>query len=546
MLTSRTKALPVAALLAALAVAASPSLASAAQRYASPSGAGAGCTSANPCAFEDAVKIAVAGDEVIASPGDYALASTVEDKAEITLRGVAGQPRPRLLFSGPNQAGLRLMHGSLLRDMEIEQAAAVAAVTTSGARLDRVVVKGGGGISDCPVNIMNGIVRDTVVVAAVNPICSFGYPTPNTSAYRNVTAVATQPGSAAIVVSAPTGVANVELRNVIARGGAGGPGFSILTDVPGGQATVTATHSNFENWGQYGANTKFIDGGGNQHAPPTFVNAAGSDYREAAGSVTIDSGVNEPLNGAFDVDGDVRRIGTTDIGADEFVPPPVVATGPADGIGAQSVTLAGSVTGIGVPTSYHFEYGPTTAYASATPASGLSLGLGAIPVAATLDGLRPGTTYHYRLVASNKGGLGQGQDRTFTTAASVPSSSPSGSSPAPAFPGVRLVSTRLALSSKSVTLKLSCPAGTVGGCSGTAKLSARSRHGTRRVSLGKARFSMAAGDTSRVRVKFSRAGRRRLKGVRRLRARDVNAAHDGTGVWKTTAAAVSLRRVVAR
>ena len=275
---------------------------------------------------------------------------------------------------------------------------------------------------------------------------------------------------------------------------------------------------------------------------PTFVNAAAGDYRQAAGSVTIDAGLNEPLNGSFDFEGDPRRIGPTDIGADEYVPAPLVVTGPATGIGTQSATLIGSVTANAVPTSYHFEYGPTTAYGSSTNATDPGAGLGALPVTAALDGLSPGTTYHYRLVASNKTGISRGYDHTFTTQAPPVSSAPS--SPA-GFAGVALVSSRLTLSGKFITLKLSCPVGTVGGCSGRTTLTARPRQGAaaaRRVVLGRARFSMAAGGRAKLRVRVTRAGQRRLRGVRRLRGRDTNVAHDGAGVSRTTTAAVTVRR----
>jgi hypothetical protein len=534
-----SRSLSLIAVLTPLAVAAVPSVASADERYASPAGDGVGCTSAVPCSLAKAIEIAGAGDEVIASPGDYPLKNTLEDKANITIRGVPGQPRPRLLFSGPSQTGLRLMNGSLLRDVEIEQAEAVAAVETSGARLDRVVVKGGGGGAwGCSVSLLNGIIRDSIVVSDMLPICSLAHGVPNTGAYRNVTAVTTQLGQAAILISAQSASTTVDLTNVIAQGGPSGPGFRIVTDLPGDQATVTATHSNFVDPDIFGGNIQFNDGGGNQQDPPKFVNAAAGDYRQAPGSVTIDGGINEQLNGAFDVEGDPRRINTMDIGADEFVPVPTVVTGPASGIGPQSATLVGSLRADLVPTSYHFEYGPTTAYGSATPATDTGVVFGALPVAATLDGLTPGTTYHFRLVATNKGGVREGLDQSFTT----PAAAPGAPSSASAFAGVRLVSTKLALSGKFITLKLSCPAATVGGCSGQTKLTARRRSGTRRVALGKARFSIAAGDQAKVRVRVSRPGLQRLRGVRRLRARDANAAHDGAGVSKTTVASVTVRR----
>ena len=533
-----SRSLSLIAVLTPLAVAAVPSVASADERYASPAGDGVGCTSAVPCSLAKAIEIAGAGDEVIASPGDYPLKDTLQDKANITIRGVPGQPRPRLLFSGPYQTGLRLMNGSLLRYVEIEQAEAVAAVTTSGARIDQVFVKGGPA-TECSVSLLDGIIRNSIVVANMTPICSDaeGYGSTNTSSYRNVTAIATDPGSPAIRIAA-SGKVTLSLTNVIAQGAdPDASSVHIYTDAPSGFAQVTATHSNFTKW-DGNASVQFIDGGGNQHVAPSFVNAAAGDYRQAPGSVTIDSGLDENLNGAFDDEGDPRRINTTDIGADEFVPAPTVVTGPASGIGAQSATLIGHLTAIGVLTSYHFEYGPTTAYGSVAATADSGAAVGTLPVAATLDGLSPGTTYHFRLVASSKGGVREGLDQSFTTPAATPGAPNSAS----AFAGVRLVSTKLAVSGKFITLKLSCPAATVGGCSGQTKLTARRRSGTRRVALGKARFSIAAGDQAKVRVRVSRTGLQRLRGVRRLRARDANAAHDGAGVSKTTVASVTVRR----
>ena len=529
--------------MSAVAVAAVPSIASAAERYASPAGGGSGCTSAFPCSLASAVKVAAEGDEVIASPGDYALKDTIEDKAKITIRGVPGQPRPRLLFSGATQAGLQLMHGSLLRYVEVDQAAEATAVNTDSASLDRVVVRGGGdGNINCAVNLFNSNIRDSIAVADRTPICSWAwYASTNTSNYRNVTAIATEPGAPAIHIG-PSGTAVVSFTNVIARGGPGGAGFSAIGDVPGGHVKLTVTHSN-GTIGGFG-DVQVTDGGGNQQAAPKFVNPAAGDYRQAPGSVTINAGITQPVNGAFDVDGDPRRIDTTDIGADEFVRPVFATTGPATGIGPDSATLIGSIDEIGVPTSYRFQYGTTTAYGSETPAVDLGSEITVQPVAATLAGLNPGTTYHFRLVATNKAGMGYGHDQTFTTLPAPPTSS--SSSTTPAFAGVTLVSTRLALSGKFITLKLSCPAGTAGGCSGQTKLSARRRTGTRRVALGKARFTMAAGARAKVRLRLSRAGLHRLAGVRRLRARDAIAAHDGAGVSKTTVANVTVRRREAR
>jgi CSLREA domain-containing protein len=95
--------------------------------------------------------------------------------------------------------------------------------------------------------------------------------------------------------------------------------------------------------------------------------------------------------------------------------PPTAATGPASAISTSDATLSGSVNPGGVPASYHFEYGPTTAYGSATPAASVGAGTTAEPVTATITGLAPDTLYHFRLVASGPGGPGSGADAVFTT-----------------------------------------------------------------------------------------------------------------------------------
>jgi hypothetical protein len=243
-----------------------------------------------------------------------------------------------------------------------------------------------------------------------------------TSAYRNVTAISTGLGGVAIQARAGTagGNATVNLVNVIARGA--GTDLLASTDSSGAPATITATRTNYGNGVTLGSNAAIVDGGGNQSSSPVFVNPFTGDYRQAAGAPTIDAGLDEPIDGAFDVDGDPRRIGTTDIGADEFVVAPAAATGPASAVAAKSATLNGGVNPRGAPTKYHFQYGTTTAYGKSTPETTAGSGTGTVPASATSSGLIPGTTYHFRLVATNAGGISRGSDRTFTTAASMSAS----------------------------------------------------------------------------------------------------------------------------
>jgi predicted lipoprotein with Yx(FWY)xxD motif len=72
----------------------------------------------------------------------------------------------------------------------------------------------------------------------------------------------------------------------------------------------------------------------------------------------------------------------------------------------------------GGTTTYHFEYGTSTAYGSSTPVPDADASaMVATPVSAQITGLTPGTTYHWRLVSENSTeGEASTQDQTFTTA----------------------------------------------------------------------------------------------------------------------------------
>ena len=117
-----------------------------------------------------------------------------------------------------------------------------------------------------------------------------------------------------------------------------------------------------------------------------------------------------------------RLVATNDAGsgrgADQtftLVAAPSVNTGSASSISATSATLHGTVDPNGQEASWHFEYGTTTSYGASTAAQGAGSGTSSRSVSAPVDGLVPGTTYHYRLVAANASGTTAGADRTFVT-----------------------------------------------------------------------------------------------------------------------------------
>jgi hypothetical protein len=121
--------------------------------------------------------------------------------------------------------------------------------------------------------------------------------------------------------------------------------------------------------------------------------------------------------------------------------PPLVVTGGASAVSQNAATISGTIDSQGLQTTYGFEIG--TEAGEYGPPTGLgSVGAGVSEAAGSLalTGLQPGTTYRYRITASNVDGTSLGADRTFTTTvypstfAEPPSPLPFVAVPAIAFP----------------------------------------------------------------------------------------------------------------
>jgi len=98
------------------------------------------------------------------------------------------------------------------------------------------------------------------------------------------------------------------------------------------------------------------------------------------------------------------------------LPPPVAKTGTAKEGTETGATLTGTVEQLygETGTTYWFRYGHTTAYGSESSHQVVVANPSPKPVSTVLTGLETGTTYHYRLVASNEWGTTEGVDETFT------------------------------------------------------------------------------------------------------------------------------------
>ncbi len=104
-------------------------------------------------------------------------------------------------------------------------------------------------------------------------------------------------------------------------------------------------------------------------------------------------------------------------------PPAVNAT--VSGVTRQSAMLSGTVNPENSKTEYRFEYGTSQSYGMETPDTSAGEGFGEEVVGpARVSGLRPETTYHFRMVASNEDegilvGTSTTTDQTFTTGAAI-------------------------------------------------------------------------------------------------------------------------------
>jgi hypothetical protein len=100
----------------------------------------------------------------------------------------------------------------------------------------------------------------------------------------------------------------------------------------------------------------------------------------------------------------------------------VTTTGAATAVTSTGATVNGTVNPNGEATTYAFQWGLTANYGNEAPLPQASAGDGTadVPVSVALGGLASGTVYHYRVVASNAGGVATGADETFTTAGSAP------------------------------------------------------------------------------------------------------------------------------
>jgi hypothetical protein len=330
--------------IAALSALAFASAAGAAQRYAAPEGKGGEpCAKEAPCSLKDAIVGAKLEDEVILTGGSYTvptkIASNVKD---LYVHGDFGGPVPRINASVPLAPPLELGEAARVAYLEVFNTAGeypYGFVCNQGWRVERVRVQVLAGKFGTGIFQIEGCqVRDSVI-RVQGPDSRGIYAIGNaTNLDRNLTVVATGTESYG-EYAVPSGAGALDLRNTILSGE-----VADLLLFNNGKAFVG--NSSFDS-SMLEPVALLFDRGGNQTAPPQFVDASKGDYHEAAGSPTIDAGAVDQL-GALDLDGNPRALGSApDIGASEFVPPiPVPEVGRLDSLAVRPGKFrAGNVAG---------------------------------------------------------------------------------------------------------------------------------------------------------------------------------------------------------
>jgi hypothetical protein len=104
---------------------------------------------------------------------------------------------------------------------------------------------------------------------------------------------------------------------------------------------------------------------------------------------------------------------------------PAASTGPVTAVAPTTTTVSGSVNPNGSATTWYVEYGTSSTYGTKTTSMSAGSGTTSSAVSASLASLKPGTTYHYRFVATSSAGTGHGADGILTTS-SAPAAATSG------------------------------------------------------------------------------------------------------------------------
>jgi hypothetical protein len=94
---------------------------------------------------------------------------------------------------------------------------------------------------------------------------------------------------------------------------------------------------------------------------------------------------------------------------------PAISSRAATAVTSVGASLNAGVNPRSLATSVHFEYGTSTSYGTATAEQAIGSAGSTVSVTAAIGGLKPGTKYNFRAVATSAAGIARGANRSFTT-----------------------------------------------------------------------------------------------------------------------------------
>jgi len=399
-------------------------------RYASPHGKlTASCDKSDPCSIVAAVNQAQGGSTVIVTPGTYKKVSTplILHGNDITVRGASPRPRialPRIETDASD--GIYLSGDSTLRNLEVDasdktpNAGQAGVVALGDTTVSHVIVRATGRSEiGC---VADGTLTDSLCTASGRTGIAVSVSTAVVTSALDVNlygVTAEAPGVAGDGLSVlgdngtPVKVAAI---NVIAHGGHAD--VVALSNASGGNEPVNIDlrDSDYKTTDKRaGTAVPTIDHHTSDiKATPKFVAASRGDYRERAGSPTVNAGAPSGGSGV-DLAGLPRTVGnSTDIGAYEFAPPPRLTRFGVATRTEHRATCTVRVKPDGFPTDVRLVATHRTKRVISRRTRVVG-GRHAKPLLLELSGLRAHTKYHVHAVATSNAGTTVSRTHSFTT-----------------------------------------------------------------------------------------------------------------------------------
>jgi hypothetical protein len=331
-------------------------------RYASPTGTQSPtCPKSHPCGIVSAINQAPADNEVIVEPGSYGstvapLTTALEPVSPgLYIHGEAGKPRPTIVSTayGGAAAAVVVALGARLSDVQIEYSnpSSGSAVLVESGTADHVVaIATSVGSAACGLD--TSLTDSECIDTGTDGLAIFGPVAGGTelATVRGVTAEATGMNGLGIRLFPFDSAYSVVATNSIIHG--------TLADVDEGEEqagnadSITLSHCDYATVMSNHISSETVTADSTDIAkPPTFENAIVADFKELAGSVTVNKGAADPANDQ-DLQGNPRTLGSApDIGAFELAQQPVSAKPKVTKKTKSSATLTVAVNPEGLPTT---------------------------------------------------------------------------------------------------------------------------------------------------------------------------------------------------